>query len=262
VFAHDQRDPPLPRAVRVPDGAADRRRVQVVAQGPAVRHGHNEARQRPRARLPLALVPRRSDAERPRRVRRRAGEDGGEEEIVDGEAHLAMAQRSVRCAREHLRARVVRLSLPALRRARRGCDRAGRVRALEGGCRVLRCGVRYVSLGMHHPPIFPVKERSSDRPLFYIEMHEGKESEGIESVLQFLKETVPKEAHTAQKRLARFDEALVVMGLEARMKTGRRVALRGPDSAAIAQEWTNVAKQYQSMLPDDDDDSEDSDPSR
>ncbi|KAI9513449.1 hypothetical protein F5148DRAFT_1278821 [Russula earlei] len=89
------------------------------------------------------------------------------------------------------------------------------------------------------------------------DVHEGKESESIESVLQFLKETVPKEAHTAQKRLARFDEALFVMGLEARMKTGRRVALRGPDPAAVAQEWSDVAKQYQSMLPDDDD--EDSD---
>jgi len=123
------------------------------------------------------------------------------------------------------------------------------------------CGVALGTfpLGMHNPPIYvPGEERSSDRPLFYIEMHEGKECEGIESVLQFLKETVPKEAQTAQKRLARFDEALVVMGLEARMKTGRRVALRGPDSAAIAQEWTNVAKQYQSMLPDADDDSEDS----
>jgi hypothetical protein len=84
-------------------------------------------------------------------------------------------------------------------------------------------------------------------------MHARKESEGIESVLRFLKETVPKEAQTAQKRLARFDEALVVMGLEARMKTGRRVALRGHDSAAIAQEWANIAKQYQSMLPDDED---------
>jgi hypothetical protein len=84
-------------------------------------------------------------------------------------------------------------------------------------------------------------------------MHEGKEPGNLDSVLQFLKETVPKEAHTAQKRLARFDEALVVMGLEARMKTGRRVALRGPDSnsAVIAQEWSNIAKQYQSMLPDD-----------
>jgi hypothetical protein len=84
-------------------------------------------------------------------------------------------------------------------------------------------------------------------------MHARKESESIESVLRFLKETVPKEAQTAQKRLARFDEALVVMGLEARMKTGRRVALQGHDSAAIAQEWANIAKQYQSMLPDDED---------
>lgn len=97
-------------------------------------------------------------------------------------------------------------------------------------------------------------------PLFLdVEMQEGKESESIESVLLFLKETVPKEAQTAQKRLARFDEALVVMGLEAHMKTGRRVTLLGPDLAAIAQEWSDVAKQYQSMLPDDDDDDENPD---
>jgi hypothetical protein len=80
----------------------------------------------------------------------------------------------------------------------------------------------------------------------------GKESESIESVLQFLKDTVPKEAQKAQKSLARFDEALFVMGIEARMKTGRRVVLRGPDMVAVAQEWRKVAKQYQSMLPDDD----------
>jgi hypothetical protein len=85
------------------------------------------------------------------------------------------------------------------------------------------------------------------------EMHAGKEPESIESVLLFLKDVVPKEAQKAQKSLARFDEALLVMGLEARMKTGRRVALRGPNLTAIAQEWRKIAKQYQSMLPDDED---------
>jgi len=74
-------------------------------------------------------------------------------------------------------------------------------------------------------------------------------------VLLFLKDIVPKEAKSAQKSLARFDEALLVMGLEARMKTGRRVALRGPNPnlTAVAQEWRKIAKQYQSMLPDDED---------
>jgi len=87
------------------------------------------------------------------------------------------------------------------------------------------------------------------------EIRAGKESEGIESVLLFLKDIVPKEAKSAQKSLARFDEALLVMGLEARMKTGRRVALRGPNPnlTAVAQEWRKIAKQYQSMLPDDED---------
>jgi hypothetical protein len=89
-----------------------------------------------------------------------------------------------------------------------------------------------------------------------VETKEGKESENVESVLLFLKETVPKEAQTAKKRLARFDEALFVMGLEARMKTGRRVTLHGPDPATVAQEWSDIAKQYQSMLPDDDHDSD------
>jgi hypothetical protein len=86
-------------------------------------------------------------------------------------------------------------------------------------------------------------------------MRAGKESESIESVIVFLKDIVPRETQTAQKSLARFDEALFVMGLEARMKTGRRVALRGPNPylSAVAQEWRKIAKQYQSMIPDDED---------
>ncbi|KAI0267425.1 hypothetical protein BC834DRAFT_842626 [Gloeopeniophorella convolvens] len=88
------------------------------------------------------------------------------------------------------------------------------------------------------------------------EIPEGKETESIDSVLLFLKETVPREAQTAQKSLTRFDEALFIMGLEARMKTGRRVSLRGPDLGAIAQEWRGIAQQYQSLLPDDDEDDE------
>ncbi|KAH9974266.1 hypothetical protein BGW80DRAFT_1458343 [Lactifluus volemus] len=85
------------------------------------------------------------------------------------------------------------------------------------------------------------------------EVNEGKEAESIDSVLIFLKATVPKEAQRAQKSLARFDEALFVLGIEARMKTGRRVVLRGPDLAAVVQEWREVAQQYQSVLPDDED---------
>ena len=77
------------------------------------------------------------------------------------------------------------------------------------------------------------------------EPHKRKEPESIESVLLFLKEIVPKEAQAAQRRLERFDEALPIMGLEAHMKTGRRVTLRGPDPGAVAKEWRNVAKKYQ-----------------
>jgi hypothetical protein len=73
-------------------------------------------------------------------------------------------------------------------------------------------------------------------------------------VLLFLKEIVPGEAQNAQKRLERFDEALYIMGLEAHMKTGRRVVLQGPDPAAVAEKWRDIAKQYQSVLPDDDPD--------
>jgi hypothetical protein len=81
-------------------------------------------------------------------------------------------------------------------------------------------------------------------------MQDKKQSENIKFVLLYLK-SVPTEAQEAQKRLAKFDEALLVMNLEAHMKTGRRVALLGPNLPAIAQEWSNVAKLYQSMLPDD-----------
>jgi hypothetical protein len=144
VFARDERDPPLPRAIRVPDGAADRRRVQIVAQGLALRHGHDEDRERPRAGRPRTLAPRRADAGPSRRVRLRAGEDGGEEETVDGGAHLGLAQRSVRRARKHLRARVVHLALSQLRRARRGCDRTRCVHTLEDCSCILQSSIRYV----------------------------------------------------------------------------------------------------------------------
>jgi len=70
-------------------------------------------------------------------------------------------------------------------------------------------------------------------------------------VLLFLKKTVPEEARDAQQKLAQFDAALVFMGLEEHMTTSRLLAFSCPDSAAIAQEWRDVAKRYQSVLPDD-----------
>jgi len=72
-------------------------------------------------------------------------------------------------------------------------------------------------------------------------------------VLLFLKKTIPKEARGAQQTLAEFDAALVFMGLEEHMTTSRLLAFSRPDSAAIAQEWRDVAKRYQSVLPDDGD---------
>jgi hypothetical protein len=61
------------------------------------------------------------------------------------------------------------------------------------------------------------------------------------------------EAQTAHEKLEHFDEALHIMGLESCMRAGRRLTLYGPDPAAVAKEWRDVAKQYQSVLPDDED---------
>jgi hypothetical protein len=48
------------------------------------------------------------------------------------------------------------------------------------------------------------------------------------------------------------------MGVESHMRAGRRVTLvyrrlHGPDPAAVAKEWRDLATQYQSVLPDDKD---------
>lgn len=92
----------------------------------------------------------------------------------------------------------------------------------------------------------------SDR-LFDAEPQEGKESESLDSVILFLKEIVPREAQIAQNKLERFDEVLYIMGLDSSMRAGRRVTLYGPDPSAVAKEWRDVAKQYQLVLPDDED---------
>jgi len=81
------------------------------------------------------------------------------------------------------------------------------------------------------------------------EQLEAKEPQSIESVLLFLKKTIPKEAREAQRTLSEFDAALVLMQVEEHMKTSRLLALSHPDSAAIAQEWRDVARRYQSVLP-------------
>lgn len=79
---------------------------------------------------------------------------------------------------------------------------------------------------------------------------EEKDAQSIESVLRFLKETVPNEAHQAKRALARFDAALVRMGIEEHMRSSRFLSFSRPDAAAIAQEWRVVAQRYQSVLPD------------
>jgi hypothetical protein len=97
--------------------------------------------------------------------------------------------------------------------------------------------------------IIPCKDRS-DR-LFDSGPQEGKESESLDSLMLFLREIVPRQAQNAQKKLGQFDEALYIMGLESRMRAGRRVTLYGPDPGAVAKEWHDVAKQYQLALPND-----------
>ena len=110
---------------------------------------------------------------------------------------------------------------------------------------------------LSRPPLTLLHRARLDLPqrnhcFYYILIYnvDGKESENIKPVLLFLKETIPREAQTAQQALERFDESLVIMGLEEHMiKTGRRVALSGPDSATIAEEWMEVVKEYRSLLP-------------
>jgi hypothetical protein len=98
---------------------------------------------------------------------------------------------------------------------------------------------------------FPVSALREAAPKFCTpgpEPREGKESESLDSVIIFLKEIVPNEAQNAQKILERFDEALYIKGLESRMRAGQRVTLHGPDPAAVAKEWRDVAEKYQSAF--------------
>ncbi|KAI0273902.1 hypothetical protein BGY98DRAFT_109179 [Russula aff. rugulosa BPL654] len=74
------------------------------------------------------------------------------------------------------------------------------------------------------------------------------ESESLDSVILFLKKIVPREVQNAREKLKEFDGALDIMGLESHMMPGGLVTLYGPDLAAVAEEWRDQAKQYQSML--------------
>ena len=69
----------------------------------------------------------------------------------------------------------------------------------------------------------------------------------------FLKKIVPREVTNAEEKLKEFDEALYIMGLESHMMPGGWLALYGPNLGAVAKEWRDQVKQYQSMLPDDED---------
>jgi hypothetical protein len=96
---------------------------------------------------------------------------------------------------------------------------------------------------------YPWKNRSDQ--LVDAETQEGDVRESLDSVILFLKRIVPREAQNAQKNLERFDETLDIMGLERHMRVGQRVTPGGPDPAAVAKKWRDVAELYQSVLPDD-----------
>ena len=118
--------------------------VQVVVQRVGLRHGHDTARRRHRQGLPFAFEVCREVAERPRLIRLRPGEDGGEEEAVDRAADLGLAQTHVQRARWRLRSRFVHHPPSALRRTGGGFRFTSGVCSVEGSCRILPNGRRYV----------------------------------------------------------------------------------------------------------------------
>jgi hypothetical protein len=70
-------------------------------------------------------------------------------------------------------------------------------------------------------------------------------SESFDSVIIFLKETVPNEAREALDKLRLLYQALKIME---NMRVGLHVDLSGLDAASVAEEWHYAAKQYQSAL--------------
>ena len=72
-----------------------------------------------------------------------------------------------------------------------------------------------------------------------------KWSESLDPVILFLKDVVPNEAENAQRKLKRLDKALEMLE---RMKAGQRIPLGDSDPSAVAKEWRDVAKQYQSAI--------------
>ena len=149
MLARDRRDPSLPCTVCLFDGAEDRRRVEVVVEGTEVRPRDDEARERYKQGFPCAFPARHAHAGQLERVRVCSGEDGGAKEALDGETDPGVVEIPVQRARQHLRAWVVRITLPTLRCpwSRLGCARC--VHSLEGSRRFLWCGIRYVSSRIH-----------------------------------------------------------------------------------------------------------------
>jgi len=79
---------------------------------------------------------------------------------------------------------------------------------------------------------------------------EEYEPETVDSVLRFLKKTIPEEAREVREVLAQFDEAFVVRGLEEYMERVCTTELPRHELAVIAQEWSTVSGRYESMLID------------
>jgi hypothetical protein len=81
--------------------------------------------------------------------------------------------------------------------------------------------------------------------LFDEEPKDGKVSESFDSVISFLKGTIPNEAEAVQEKLKLSDEAIKIME---RIRTVEQVALRDSNASAMAEEWRDVANQYQAAL--------------
>ncbi|KAI0267424.1 hypothetical protein BC834DRAFT_77374 [Gloeopeniophorella convolvens] len=81
-----------------------------------------------------------------------------------------------------------------------------------------------------------------------MEERSRKKEESFNDVLDLLKKTVPQEAQKAQEYLRNFDEAHIMLKMEAVMQTGRRVVVRGPGTAEVSPKWRGAEKVYRALL--------------
>jgi hypothetical protein len=96
----------------------------------------------------------------------------------------------------------------------------------------------------HHPDDTALRQGAS----LYIEYDFTTEEplpETLDPVIQFLEKIVPNEVQNAQTKIKKLNSHLEKME---RMNLDRQVTLCGPNPAAVAQEWRNVAAQFQKAL--------------